>query len=94
LNWHRLDCLASHGDLSNWEFCKQKLAELEPEEIRPRRLLTGDDLIELGYSRARSLLNLDDRGGRTTRGKNQNKEEAFGLSKRVSAYIIRISTWR
>jgi len=31
LELHRLDCLASHGDLSNWEFCKQKLAELEPE---------------------------------------------------------------
>jgi poly(A) polymerase len=50
LELHRLDCLASHGDLSNWEFCKQKLAELEPEEIRPERLLTGDDLIGLGYS--------------------------------------------
>src|SRR6185295_17352231 len=50
LELHRLDCLASHGDLSNWEFCKQKLSELEPEEIRPPRLLTGDDLIELGYS--------------------------------------------
>lgn len=49
LELHRLDCLASHGDLSNWEFCTQKLDELEPEEIRPKRLLTGDDLIELGY---------------------------------------------
>ncbi len=49
LELHRLDCLASHGDLSNWEFCKQKLDELEPEEIRPKRLLTGDDLIGLGY---------------------------------------------
>lgn len=50
LELHRLDCLASHGDLSNWEFCKQKLDELEPEEIRPEHLLTGDDLIGLGYS--------------------------------------------
>lgn len=50
LELHRLDCLASHGDLSNWEFCKKKLEELEPEEIRPKRLLTGDDLIALGYS--------------------------------------------
>ena len=49
LELHRLDCLASHGDLSNWEFCKQKLAELGPEEIRPSRLLTGEDLIEIGY---------------------------------------------
>jgi poly(A) polymerase len=50
LELHRLDCLASHGDLSNWEFCKKKLAEIGPEEIRPTRLLTGEDLIELGYT--------------------------------------------
>ena len=49
LELHRLDCLASHGDLTNWEFCKKKLAELGPEEIRPKRLLTGDDLIVMGY---------------------------------------------
>jgi poly(A) polymerase len=49
LELHRLDCLASHGDLTNWEFCKKKLAELGPEEIRPKRLLTGDDLIAMGY---------------------------------------------
>jgi poly(A) polymerase len=49
LELHRLDCLASHGDLTNWEFCKKKLAELGPEEIRPKRLLTGDDLIAKGY---------------------------------------------
>ena len=49
LELHRLDCLASHGDLTNWEFCKKKLAELGPEEIRPKRLLTGDDLITMGY---------------------------------------------
>jgi len=49
LELHRLDCTASHGDLTNWEFCKKKLAELGPEEIRPKRLLTGDDLIVMGY---------------------------------------------
>jgi len=50
LELHRLDCLASHGDLTQWEFCRKKLAELGPEEIRPPRILNGDDLIELGYS--------------------------------------------
>jgi poly(A) polymerase len=50
LELHRLDCLASHGDLTNWEFCRKKLVELPPEIIRPPRLLTGDDLVELGYS--------------------------------------------
>jgi poly(A) polymerase len=49
LELHRLDCLASHGDLSNWEFCKQKLEEIGPEEMRPERLVTGHDLIQMGY---------------------------------------------
>ena len=50
LELHRMDCLASHGDLTNWEFCKKKLLEMGPEEMRPVRLLTGDDLIRMGYS--------------------------------------------
>ncbi len=49
LELHRVDCLASHGDLGNYEFCRQKLATLGDEEIRPPRLLTGDDLMDLGY---------------------------------------------
>jgi poly(A) polymerase len=49
LELHRLDCLASHGDLSNWEFCRQKLEEFGPEEIRPEKLVTGHDLIKMGY---------------------------------------------
>ena len=50
LELHRVDCLASHGDLTNYYFCTHKLASLEDEEIRPPRLLTGDDLIDLGYT--------------------------------------------
>lgn len=50
LELHRLDCLSSHGDLSNWEFCKQKLQEIGPEQMRPERLVTGHDLIQMGYT--------------------------------------------
>ncbi len=50
LELHRLDCLASHGDLSNYEFIKNVLETLPAEEIRPPRLLTGDDLMAMGYA--------------------------------------------
>ena len=50
LELHRLDSLASHGDLSTWRFCKQKLEEFGREKISPARLITGGDLIDLGYS--------------------------------------------
>ena len=48
LELHRLDCLASHGDLSNYNFCRERLAELSREILRPARLVTGHDLIEMG----------------------------------------------
>jgi poly(A) polymerase len=50
LELHRLDCLASHGDLSVYELVQQKLASTPPEQIRPAPLVTGDDLIAAGYA--------------------------------------------
>lgn len=46
---HRLDCVASHGDLSLYEFAREKLANIPPEKMRPVPLLTGADLIQRGY---------------------------------------------
>ncbi len=46
---HRIDCLASHGDLSVWRFARKKLRELPAEVLRPPRLLTGHDLLARGY---------------------------------------------
>ena len=49
LEVHRVDCLSSHGDISNYTFIRQKQAELPVEEIKPPALISGKDLIELGY---------------------------------------------
>jgi poly(A) polymerase len=48
LELHRIDCLASHGKLDVHEFCQRQLDEVEPEQLHPPRLVTGDDLLELG----------------------------------------------
>ena len=50
LELHRLDCLASHGSLENYEFVKRKLSELPAEQLKPPRLITGADLIAAGYT--------------------------------------------
>ena len=50
LKLHRVDCLASHGDLTNWRFLRRKLKELPPKEIKPKPLINGDDLLKLGFS--------------------------------------------
>ncbi len=49
LELHRLDCLASHGLLDNHDFVRAKQAALPPERLRPRRLVTGRDLLAAGY---------------------------------------------
>jgi len=46
---HRADCLASHGDLRLYEFCVHELADLRAEELRPEPLLSGKDLLAMGY---------------------------------------------
>lgn len=50
LELHRLDCLASHGDLTNYEMARKLLEETPPEEIKPTPLIRGDDLIARGYT--------------------------------------------
>jgi poly(A) polymerase len=46
---HRADSLASHGNLSTYEFIRRKQREIPPETMRPSALVTGDDLIAAGY---------------------------------------------
>jgi poly(A) polymerase len=49
LDLHRLDCLSSHGSLESYDFVRRFLKETPPEEVRPPRLLTGGDLLGLGF---------------------------------------------
>jgi putative nucleotidyltransferase with HDIG domain len=46
---HRLDCLASNGKFDTYKHVLARLAELGEEELRPKPLLTGRDLIDAGY---------------------------------------------
>jgi poly(A) polymerase len=50
LELHRLDCLSSHRSLEAYDFVQRFLAETPPEQVRPPRLLTGDDLKEMGFT--------------------------------------------
>jgi putative nucleotidyltransferase with HDIG domain len=46
---HRMDCLASHRDLSLYKFAKQRFEATPVDEVRPALLVTGRDLIEAGF---------------------------------------------
>ena len=50
LQLHRLDCEASHRSLRLYDFTRKKMEELPPGEIRPAPLVSGDDLINAGYT--------------------------------------------
>ncbi|MER3488257.1 MAG: hypothetical protein C4307_05860 [Chloroflexota bacterium] len=49
LRLHLADCLASHGSTEAYDFVKKKLDELKEEDIKPKPILSGYDLIEMGY---------------------------------------------
>jgi len=49
LELHRLDCLSSHRNLVLYDFVRERREQTPEEEIRPKPLLSGEDLIDLGY---------------------------------------------
>jgi putative nucleotidyltransferase with HDIG domain len=77
LELHRLDCLSSHRNLDAYEFVQRFVKETPPEQVRPERLLSGDDLLGLGYRPgpqfARILRGVEDA---QLEGQIKTKEEA------------------
>jgi poly(A) polymerase len=49
LDLHRMDCQSSHGDLTSYNFTREKLQSMPEEVVNPAPLLSGDDLIAAGY---------------------------------------------
>jgi len=46
----RMDAMASNSYLGYYHFCRRARARFSAEEIRPPRLINGDDLIALGFT--------------------------------------------
>jgi len=46
---HLADCQASHGLMAAYDFIMEKYNDFEDEEIKPAPLLSGNELIEMGY---------------------------------------------
>ena len=49
LELHRVDCLGSHGLIDNYDFLLAKREEFSREPLIPPPLITGQDLISLGW---------------------------------------------
>jgi poly(A) polymerase len=46
----RMDATASNGDLQYYEFCRAQLAALSEHQMHPPALVTGRDLIAIGFT--------------------------------------------
>ena len=80
LELHRLDCLSSHRDLTNYELARRMLEETPAQEIKPAPLVRGDDLIAKGYEPGplfkQILQTVEDA---QLEGKVHNREDALEL---------------
>ncbi len=86
----RVDCLASHGDLSIWEWAREARGHLTEEERRPPRLVTGLDLIARGHPpgpRFRTILEAVEDA--QLEGRVRTREEALALVDREFPEEIR-----
>ena len=75
---HRLDCQASHRDLTSYRMTRERIAATPPDAIRPAPLITGDDLIAAGYPpgpRFKEILSQVEDG--QLEGRLQSKEGAL-----------------
>jgi poly(A) polymerase len=80
---HRIDCLGSHANLGLWEFVREKLESMPPEQIRPEPLISGNDLIAEGHQpgpRFKEILAAVEDG--QLEGKLQSREDALNFVRR------------
>jgi poly(A) polymerase len=80
LELHRIDCQASHGDLSLYEFTQEQRAAMPASAVRPVPLITGDDLIAAGYKpgpQFKQILSAVEDG--QLEGRLQTKDQAMDL---------------
>lgn len=52
---HRLDCLASHGDLENYDYLIEFRRRMDAEPVLPPPWIDGWDLMELGVPKGREV---------------------------------------
>ncbi len=93
LELHRLDCESSHRSLRLYNFTREKMNALPPEEVRPAPLVTGDDLIAAGYSpgpQFKEILSIIEDA--QLNGRLHSKQDAMQLVRREFPLEMKISS--
>lgn len=55
LELHRIDCLGSHAILDLYDYTREKIGQLPPEQVRPKPFINGHDLLAAGYEQGPRL---------------------------------------
>ena len=84
LELHRADCLASHGNLDVYQWAMASLQELAAQPPDRGHLISGDDLLKLGYAPGPQYKTiLDYVEDARLEGKVRTREEALALIRTV-----------
>lgn len=85
LKMHYMDCMACHQNLTLYHLCQQKLAELPPDVLKPTPLISGHDLIALGFRPGPQFKQiLETLETEQLEGRLSKKEEALQFLERFS----------
>ena len=80
---HRLDCMASHANLENYEFIRKKQKEMPAAQLKPAPLITGRDLISAGYQPGPMFgIVLDEIEDAQLEGRISSSEEALEMARK------------
>lgn len=92
LELHRLDCMASHGDLSVYDFLKEEMRRRQDKNLSltlPEPLLRGDDLIAMGLEPGPRLGEiLRETMDAQLEGKIRTKDEALEMAREIHALLL------
>ena len=82
---HRADALASWGNLDSYNYVLERRRNMPPEVAQPPRLISGDDLLALGYPPGRLFREvLDKVRDAQLDGAVKGREEALALAGRLA----------
>src|SRR5271156_4301234 len=85
LELHRIDCASSHGDLRHYDFLKQQLETMPPEQIDPPSLITGRDLLAMGLTPGKVIGRiLEAVRIAQLEGSVQTRAEALGMARKLA----------
>jgi poly(A) polymerase len=86
---HRVDCASSNGDLSNYTFLNQKIEEFSQAPLIPPPLLTGRDLLAMGFAAGPGFKRiLEEVQSRQLEGQLTSPEEALEWARENGTRLI------